>query len=520
MGPSYLRAALAALGLACMLAAPAAAQYVNVNDDLSAMARRSLSQDALQSHNGAGGGGNGPEVDLQIVFPTAQTGISNIMVTMLEPLDAGAHECEAIAVKNGTNVISASFIPKKDVRPGHVYDVVVSDSMGDKYAVGRIRVGAGSPQAYRINAPLLTPSSPTYAPPKISAYSPAPSAQAQPAQAQTTATDPFARAVFSQAVPAPLLGLRGTTVTPQLLALAGAKSRSFRGVVVSDVENGGLAARAGLRPGDVIYAAGGRPCASMQQLIAVTQDPRGPAQAIDLTFLRSQGNGRTAVLHAKVPSARMVSLAEALLSASVPVPSLGMRGVTVTPSLLALAGAQTRSFQGVGVFDVARGSLAQRAGLGGGDFVVAVDGRRCATVQQLIALTGQLGGQGQPVDLTVVRHNPAGGLQARHVEIAFAPAPIAMTPYSPPSVGPGLVQPTTGPGFVPPSVGPGLVQPTTGPGLVQPTDGPGYIPPGTGGTVAPAPPANAPHTPAPPMNPPATPTPPATNPPANPVAGP
>jgi len=52
--------------------------------------------------------------------------------------------------------------------------------MGDKYAVGRIRVGAGSPRAYRINAPLLTPSSPTYKGPSTTNFS-----AAQPVQPTT-----------------------------------------------------------------------------------------------------------------------------------------------------------------------------------------------------------------------------------------------------------------------------------------------------------------------------------------------
>ncbi|HVA36558.1 MAG TPA: PDZ domain-containing protein [Candidatus Dormibacteraeota bacterium] len=414
MGPSYIRAALAASAIACMLAlaAPAAAQYVNVNDDITDMARRALSQDALQSH-GAGANGNTPEVDLRLAFPSAQTGLDNIMTVLLEPLDGGAHQCESIAVKNGTEVISATFIPKKDVRPGHVYDVVVSDSMGDKYAVGRIRVGAGSPQAYTINAPLLTPSSPRYTGPSTTS---ADSAAAPAARTNDMAS--FGQAIQSQAVQAPMLGLSGATVTPRLLALAGAKTRSFHGVIVAEVEKGGIAGGSGIRAGDVIFGVDGHPCASIQQLVSVTQDQQAPAKAIDIAFLRSEANG-PAVHHVKVPSARLLALVGAMQSQAVAVPALGLRGVTITPALLALGGAPAKSFKGVGVFDVQDGSLAQRSGLSEGDIIVDVDGQPCATVQQLISWTRRVAGQGQPLDLTVARHDAAGELHTRHVSIAL-----------------------------------------------------------------------------------------------------
>ena len=422
-----LRAAFAALGIACMLAAPAAAQYsgTDINDDLTAAARQALSQDALQSHQGGGGGG-GPEVDLRIVFPSQQTGLSNIEMTMLEPRDAGAHQCEAIAVKSGGNVISASFIPKKDVRPGHVYDVVVSDSMGDEFAVGRIRVGAGSPQAYRIDAPLLTPGSPRYTPPPISASgasdASASTDQAPPAQGQTADRHAFERAVLAQAAPAPLLGLKGATVTPQLLALAGSTSSSFHGIVVSQVNKGSLAEEAGIRSGDVIVTADGKPCPSIQQLVAVTQDENGPAKAIDIALVRDEQNGPK-VIHTKVPSERLVVLVGTLDKESAPIPTLQMRGDTITPALLAIGDSRHKSLRGVVVFKVDDGGLAQRAGLDSGDIIVAVDGQPCATVRQLLAMTRQYGAHGQPINLTVERHDAKGNLHTRHLELALTPTP-------------------------------------------------------------------------------------------------
>ncbi|MDE2571938.1 MAG: PDZ domain-containing protein [bacterium] len=514
MGAFQFRAALAASAIAWMLAAPAAAQYVHVNDDLTAMERRALSQDALQSHR-SGATGSGPEVDLRIVFPSEQTGLDNITMAMLEPRETGAHKCEAIAVKNGANVLSVSFVPKKDVRPGHTYDVVVSDSMGDLFAVGRIRVGSGSPQSYTIDAPLLTPNSPRYTAPSITTSDLAP---APPAQTDRWA--PLARAIQAQAIQAPVLGLRGTTVTPQLLALAGAKT-PFKGVIVADVEHGGLAERYGIHAGDVIVKAGGHLCGSIQQFTAVIQDQRGPARMIDVVLVRNENDGRNAVHHAKVPSARLVATARALQAAAVPVPALGLRGVTMTPALLALGGAKTPTFRGVGVFDIDEGSPAQRAGIGVGDFITAVNGLPCASVEQLIAST-QRQGQGQPIDLTLQRHDPTGELKTRHVTIALAAQPSPVIGLVPPSTGPGYVPPSTGPGYVPPSTGPGYVPPSTGPGYVPPSTGPGYVPPSTGpGYVPPSSgPGNVRPTTGPGFVPPSTVSGTAPAPPANPSANP
>jgi len=43
-------------------------------------------------------------------------------------------------------------------------------------------------------------------------------------------------------------------------------------VVITDVEQGGLAWRAGLRPGEVIVAVAGKPVASLADLTAATTD--------------------------------------------------------------------------------------------------------------------------------------------------------------------------------------------------------------------------------------------------------
>ena len=112
------------------------------------------------------------------------------------------------------------------MRPGDAYDVVVSDSMGDKFFVGRIFVSTRSPQTYDIHAPLLTPGSPHYTGPN---------------------SDPQLA-----------LGIYGQAITPALLRKARISNSRFRGVLVVFVFPNSPAQRAGLKPGDIIVGFDGK----------------------------------------------------------------------------------------------------------------------------------------------------------------------------------------------------------------------------------------------------------------------
>ena len=150
------------------LAEPAVAQYAgsdaSMNTDIQNAGRMSLSQDALRRHQGQGAahGAAGPDLSLNIVFPSRQTGLDNIETVELVPEGGGAHMCEALAQSKASNRLLSIFIPNKGVEPNQRYIVVVSDAVGDKYEVGHIAVSGGRSQSFTVHAPLLTPNSPTF----------------------------------------------------------------------------------------------------------------------------------------------------------------------------------------------------------------------------------------------------------------------------------------------------------------------------------------------------------------------
>jgi hypothetical protein len=129
-------------------------------------------------------GGTGREVDLRIVFPAAQKGLGNIMQVLLVPEGGGAPEVSGLAsFDKAGHAITTGFAPRKQVRAGHTYAVVLVDARSGTYGpVGRITVGPAARQAFKIEAPMLGPSqsaSPppprtdsSYTPPKTGAYEP------------------------------------------------------------------------------------------------------------------------------------------------------------------------------------------------------------------------------------------------------------------------------------------------------------------------------------------------------------
>ena len=262
----------------------------SMNTDIQNMGRRALSKQALQSHNGyPGQAANGPDVTLHIIFPSQQTGLSNIEMVMLVPERPGAHDCQALAQEKSRNELYSLFIPKKDVRAGMLYDVVASDAMGDQFIVGRVSVSGAPTQDFIINAPQLTPGSPHYQGPASAqgfaiAYpggNPAVSnwprgAAQEPApanpQAWLRAKEEFRREADRQPW---VMGMKVLTITPYMLAAVGHPSVHLRGVIVYAVMPGGPAEVAGIRKGDLIAKAGGQRCVSAAQFVQYARTVRG-----------------------------------------------------------------------------------------------------------------------------------------------------------------------------------------------------------------------------------------------------
>ncbi len=395
MAVRSLKALLSSFVAVWMFVAPAAAQHQTEFDStaksyINDVQQRVLSHDALQWYRGGKDTGSGPEVDLRIVFPNNQTGLDNIMMTLLEPIGAGAHQCEALALKNGTQIIHSFFHASKDVRPGHAYDVVVTDSMGDKFFVGRILVSTRSQQTYVIHAPLLTPGSPHYTGPN--------------------------------SAPQLAIGIYGQAITPALLRKARISNSRFRGVLVVFVWPNSPAQRAGLRPGDIIVGFDGHPSTSMQMMSGLVQS--ATEESMQFVVLR---NAR--VMHLGVTASAIALVRSWLVSA----PSLGMRGLTITPKLLQILGRPDLTWlHGVEVFDLTADGPASAAGLRAGDIITEVNGQACVSMDQLLSLIRDRQ-DGIPTQFVFIRNHQNMNLTV----------PAGNNSWTPPVAGPGFIPPAT-----------------------------------------------------------------------------
>jgi len=81
------------------------------------------------------------------------------------------------------------------------------------------------------------------------------------------------------------LGAAAETVSAEVLERLNLPSGASRGVVITQVTEGGPAESAGLRPADVVYAIGGRSISTMEDLrLQIAQSP--PGSAVDIAFVR------------------------------------------------------------------------------------------------------------------------------------------------------------------------------------------------------------------------------------------
>jgi serine protease Do len=168
------------------------------------------------------------------------------------------------------------------------------------------------------------------------------------------------------------LGVTVQRVTPDLaksFGLAGA-----RGALVASVVEGAPAARAGVKPGDVITDYDGRALARSDDLPrAVAETPVG--REVPLTVVR---DGKPLALHATI--AKLAEPEERVTEAAGP-PSLGLALQTLTPGLARELGLPARA--GVLVRGVEAGSPAASAGLRAGDVIAEVDRHAIKSVDDM-----------------------------------------------------------------------------------------------------------------------------------------
>jgi serine protease DegQ len=95
------------------------------------------------------------------------------------------------------------------------------------------------------------------------------------------------------------VGIQPGDLTPQIAGQLGVSTTS--GVVVLSVVNGGPAAKAGVRPGDVITAVNGQGVSDVEDFLAALRNDR-PGQTVTITFFRGSAKMEAKVVLANRPT--------------------------------------------------------------------------------------------------------------------------------------------------------------------------------------------------------------------------
>jgi serine protease Do len=191
-------------------------------------------------------------------------------------------------------------------------------------------------------------------------------------------------------------GWLGVTIQPMTPELAKAFQREDkRGALVSSVAEGSPAAKAGLKPGDIITEYNGRALTKSDDLPrAVAETPVG--KDVALTVIR---NGASMALTAKVGElndATKVKPAKAEGKNG-----LGLSVEPLTPALAKELGVKAE--QGVVIADVAEGSPGANAGLRPRDVIVEIDHHQVTSTEDLAKSVARKKGKGAPMLLLVNR---------------------------------------------------------------------------------------------------------------------
>ncbi|HTT79331.1 MAG TPA: DegQ family serine endoprotease [Stellaceae bacterium] len=175
------------------------------------------------------------------------------------------------------------------------------------------------------------------------------------------------------------LGVAIQSVTPTIARTLGIDPAHPHGALVASVNPGSPAAKAGIRQGDVILDAGGRPVKTVHDLPLIVADTP-PGRKIDLNVLRG---GQQETLLATVgempknPQVAMVEGPPAPETAS----SLGLKLSSLTPQLRRQFGIP-KDVEGVVVTNVANASSAGAIGIQPGDVIQSIDQKPARTARQ------------------------------------------------------------------------------------------------------------------------------------------
>ena len=197
-----------------------------------------------------------------------------------------------------------------------------------------------------------------------------------------------------RAVVRPWLGARTQTVSAEIARSLGLAAP--QGALIADLWPGGPAARAGLRQGDVVLQADGRPVTDAATLSYVIRNRR-PGESIPLTVRRASGQDQQLILRAE-PAPATPPRDERTLAGRHPFD--GATVVNLSPAVADELGLDAFAGNGVLVKDAGAGVARRLVGLRAGDIVRAVNGQRIESVRDL---AGVVGAPQQTWQLTIER---------------------------------------------------------------------------------------------------------------------
>jgi Do/DeqQ family serine protease len=185
-----------------------------------------------------------------------------------------------------------------------------------------------------------------------------------------------------RAVVRPWLGARTQTVSAEI-----ARSLDLalpQGALVADIWPGGPAARAGLKTGDVVLQADGKPVTDAAGLNYAIRNSR-PGETLSLGVRRADGRDQTLTLRAEAPPATPPRDARTLAGRH---PFDGAQVVNLSPAVADELGVDPFAGPGVLVTGLDRGA-AMNVGLRRGDIIRAVNGQRIGSVRDLAGAVAQ-----------------------------------------------------------------------------------------------------------------------------------
>jgi serine protease Do len=195
------------------------------------------------------------------------------------------------------------------------------------------------------------------------------------------------------------IGIRALAVTPSLAA--GLQLPRDWGVIIEDVEPGGLSDQAGLRPGDFITGVDGEMIRDLRQLL-ITIDRHAVGSVMQVNVLRGSDKVEAKVTvqeRADDPNRFMDMVREN----SNPVPRLGILAIDINETVLKMI-SELRKPAGVLVAARVADLPGFEEGLAPGDLIISLNGKGVPNVEALRGILGNLQ-TGSPVVLQIQRED-------------------------------------------------------------------------------------------------------------------